>query len=309
MPRVSIIVPNRNYARFLPDCLESVRTQTFRDWECIIIDDASTDDSVDIIQKYCKQDKRFRLIRHDKCLGISVTRNDGLDVATGEYIAFMDSDDCFVQTALELLVNMAASTDADMAGAQTMIVPDYFKFEPMENAAVSPPPFSWQARANEHMSMGKSFNWVWIWRRIYRRDMIGDTRFLPEFTGAGDDICFMLDICHKSSKFVETPAISTYHRAHTNSVTSGAFSKECFEFFIPLFRHIRNNLLDKYDMDFWKRYMNGSFKYLLTETIFRPSQYKLHQEHARQVLRECLKLIPKKYLTTKNRIFAWFLQW
>ena len=309
MPRVSIIIPNRNYAKFLPDCLASVSAQTLQDWECIVIDDNSTDKSCEIITEYCECDPRFRLIHHDKTLGISAARNTGLGAALGDYIAFLDSDDCFTECGLETLLNLAISTDADMVGAQTAMVPDNFKFTPALNPGIAPVPFSWQAKTNVFLSLGKSFNWCWIWRRIYKRELIGPVRFINEFKTIGDDIGFMLDICHKASRIVETPAISTYHRTHNASITNKGFSADYFEFFPVLFRHINDNLLDKYDSYFWTFYFNDVFRYLITETIFRPTRYRILQTEARQVLRESVRLVPKKYLNRKNRIFAWFLQW
>ena len=89
---ISIIVANYNYASFLPDALNSVLAQTIDNWECIIIDDGSTDNSVEIIKKYVKKDSRFQLIQIPHS-GVSVARNTGLDAARGEYIAFLDSDD------------------------------------------------------------------------------------------------------------------------------------------------------------------------------------------------------------------------
>ena len=93
-PTVSIILPNRNYGRFIPDAINSIKAQTLTDWECIIIDDASTDDSVDVIKELISGDGRFKLAVNSESVGISATRNVGLDMATGEYIAFLDSDDC-----------------------------------------------------------------------------------------------------------------------------------------------------------------------------------------------------------------------
>ncbi|MDR0741737.1 MAG: glycosyltransferase [Rickettsiales bacterium] len=309
MPSISIIIPNRNYAKFLPDCLESVRMQTIQDWECIVIDDASTDNSCEVIGKFCSLDKRFRLIRHKECLGISASRNTGLGAALGDYISFLDSDDSFVETGLEILLNLALSTDADMVGAQTTIVPDNFKFIPMRSPAITPMPFAWQSKANIYLSWDKSFNWCWIWRRIYKRDLIGSTRFVAELRTLGDDLCFMLDICHKASRIVETPLISTYHRVHAASVTKVWFSERNFSFFPKMFRHIRENLLDEYDRDFWTFYFNDTFRYMIGETIFKPSRLRVLQAEARSALRESVRLIPKKYLNFKNRVFAWFLQW
>lgn len=81
----SIIVPVYNVEKYLDKCLKSILRQTFKDFECIIIDDGSPDNSNIIIDKYVKLDQRFKVI-HQKNMGISAARNAGLDIAEGDYI-------------------------------------------------------------------------------------------------------------------------------------------------------------------------------------------------------------------------------
>ena len=90
MARVSIIVPTFNRGRILPRAIASVLNQTFRDYELIIVDDASTDDTGEIVRGY--SDERIRYIRHERNQGAPAARNTGLRQAKGEYVAFLDSD-------------------------------------------------------------------------------------------------------------------------------------------------------------------------------------------------------------------------
>jgi GT2 family glycosyltransferase len=99
-PRVSVIVPAYNYAAYLPDALDSVIEQSFDDWECIVVDDGSTDDTAAVAQSYASRDRRIRLIRQDN-RGVSAARNMGLRHATGAFIQFLDADDCLRPTKLE----------------------------------------------------------------------------------------------------------------------------------------------------------------------------------------------------------------
>ena len=89
-PIVSIIIPNHNGEQYIDDALTSVSAQTEKNWECIIIDDASTDNSVQKIKQYIRDDKRFKLIQLSKNSGPAVARNAGLDAAQGKYIAFLE---------------------------------------------------------------------------------------------------------------------------------------------------------------------------------------------------------------------------
>ena len=101
---VSVIMASYNHEKFIPDAIESVLNQTYKDFELVIIDDYSNDNSREIINKYEKMDKRIKVLLHNKNKGISRTRNDGFDIAEGKYIAFIDSDDVWVPHKLEVQV-------------------------------------------------------------------------------------------------------------------------------------------------------------------------------------------------------------
>ena len=99
MPCFSVIIPAYNRARFLPECLESVLAQTFTDWECIIVDDGSTDGTRELVAEYVRRDSRFRYHWQENA-GASAARNAGIERARGEWIAFLDSDDWYYPDAL-----------------------------------------------------------------------------------------------------------------------------------------------------------------------------------------------------------------
>lgn len=94
MPKFSIIVPVYNVAPWLRECLDSVSAQSFTDWECLCVDDGSTDGSGAILDEYAAKDARFRVI-HQENRGVSAARNAALERATGEWIGFLDGDDIY----------------------------------------------------------------------------------------------------------------------------------------------------------------------------------------------------------------------
>ena len=100
--KFSIVIPVFNVASYLRECLDSVLSQTAADWECICIDDGSTDTSGAILDEYAARDSRFVVI-HQSNAGVSAARNRGMDVAKGEYILFVDGDDVCVPWMLERL--------------------------------------------------------------------------------------------------------------------------------------------------------------------------------------------------------------
>ena len=100
MTTVSVITASYNYENYISDTIKSVQAQTFSDWELIIVDDASSDNSVNIIKSFL-DDKRIKLICHDKNKGLSETLKTGLKYAQGEWIAFLESDDMLTSDSLE----------------------------------------------------------------------------------------------------------------------------------------------------------------------------------------------------------------
>ena len=98
----SIVIPMYNKANVVMDTINSVREQTFKDFECIIVDDGSTDDSVLVVEKYLREDARFRLIKKHNG-GVSSARNEGIRQAKKPYIAFLDADDLWNKYYLEVM--------------------------------------------------------------------------------------------------------------------------------------------------------------------------------------------------------------
>ena len=109
-PKISVIIPIYNAATFLPRCIDSVLAQTFSDWELILVDDGSPDSCGDICDNYAMKDKRIRVF-HKPNGGVSSARNYGLDVASGDYICFVDADDTIDNNYLNDLIT---NSDADL---------------------------------------------------------------------------------------------------------------------------------------------------------------------------------------------------
>jgi len=110
---VTVVVPSYNSEKVIGQCLDSILAQTFQDFEIIVVDDGSTDGTVETANEYAKKDRRIKVVpkEHENA---GVSRNVGLDMAEGEYIVFWDSDDFFEPNALELLYNKCKEDDADI---------------------------------------------------------------------------------------------------------------------------------------------------------------------------------------------------
>lgn len=131
MSKVSIIVPVYNNEKFLDQCIQSVLTQTYTNWELLLIDDGSTDSSGTICDKYVALDDRIQTI-HKENTGVSDSKNIALDIAQGEYVMFLDSDDYWCDnTCVERLVGTSRKYNADIVRGEYKAVDDcgVFLFE------------------------------------------------------------------------------------------------------------------------------------------------------------------------------------
>jgi len=108
---VSIIIPSYNSSEFIAQTIESVLVQTYRDWEMIIVDDVSSDHSIEIVEEYVKKDDRIRLIKLEQNSGPAVARNRAITEAQGRYIAFLDSDDLWHKDKLSKQISFMQEYD------------------------------------------------------------------------------------------------------------------------------------------------------------------------------------------------------
>lgn len=118
-PKISVVVPVYNASQYLPKCIESILSQSFQDFQLILVNDGSTDDSLDICKKYEKFDDRI-IVMSQTNGGVSKARNRGLDFAKGEWITFVDADDYFLDDALSTLYERAMQTGTDLVLANAL---------------------------------------------------------------------------------------------------------------------------------------------------------------------------------------------
>ena len=122
-PKISVVVPVYNASQYLPKCIESILSQSFQDFQLILVNDGSTDDSLDICKKYEKFDDRI-IVMSQTNGGVSKARNRGLDFAKGEWITFVDADDYFLDDALSTLYERAMQTGTDLVLANALKLKD-----------------------------------------------------------------------------------------------------------------------------------------------------------------------------------------
>ena len=113
-PLVSVIMPAYNAEMFVEEAINSVLAQTLTDWELLVIDDCSTDGTARIVAEFAEKDSRIQLIRNESNMRVAKTRNKGLSLCKGQYVALLDSDDCYKPEMLQKMVDCAQRTNADI---------------------------------------------------------------------------------------------------------------------------------------------------------------------------------------------------
>ena len=172
MCRVSVIVPVYQVEAYLAKCLDSILAQTFTDFELILVDDGTRDDCPRIMTRYAAMDARIRCI-HKENGGLSSARNAGLDIARGEYIAFVDSDDTVEPTMLADAVAAAQRTGAQLVIYNYRLVTE----DGVQDACL---PMKDETLDIDQMGLANYFYRYWMpyvhgqeaWCRLYRRDII-----------------------------------------------------------------------------------------------------------------------------------------
>lgn len=132
--KISIIIPVYNVEEYLKTCIDSVINQTYKNLEIICVNDCSPDNSLAILKQYEAQDERIRIVNHKVNKGLAEARNSGMDVATGKYIFFLDSDDYIVPDIIEKLYAKIIRDNADAVYSKTQVFTDSSEPELIDRA-------------------------------------------------------------------------------------------------------------------------------------------------------------------------------
>lgn len=235
IPKISIIVPIYNVEKYLNRCIESLINQSLKDIEIILVDDGSPDYCPQMCDNYSKKDSRIKVI-HKQNAGLGYARNSGLKIATGEYIAFVDSDD-FVDTIMyKTLYENAKSVNADAAfcGFKTEIAKNIWRESKevlqdhlWEGNEVTK--FMYNMIASGKGIKQERLYQMSVWHAIYKRDVIVNNKILfpSERDVVSEDIPFQVDFLTNANKVIYLNKHFYYYCLNGSSLTA-TFKKEKF---------------------------------------------------------------------------------
>lgn len=182
MPELSIIVPVYKVEAYLPRCIESILAQTFRDFELILIDDGSPDRCGAICDEYAAQDERITVI-HQENQGVSAARNAGLDIATGTYLGFVDSDDWIEPEMYETMISTAKEKQVDVVVCGIRYISA--NYDILRTDLISEGTFDRDEMLETLYGMPNLLGGG-CWNKVFLRDKLKDVRFQPNVIIAED---------------------------------------------------------------------------------------------------------------------------
>lgn len=212
--KVSVIVPNYNGSKYINDCINSIINQSYKNIEIIIIDDGSIDDSWIKIKDICKKNKNIVSIKQVN-MNAAIARNKGIDIATGKYVFFMDSDDILFETSIEDLVNKIEIEESDLA------IGNFISIDTNENIIKN------YNIINENLVCNSPINYAGIVpnpsNKLFKMDIIKENNIYFGNVRIGQDLNFFLKyiiFCRKISlinkniykwRIIETSMSNTYN--------------------------------------------------------------------------------------------------
>lgn len=220
MYKISVIIPVYNAENFLKRCINSVLDQSYQNLEIIIVNDGSTDSSLNILKEFSKKDNRIVLLNQDN-KGVSSARNRGLKLATGDYITFLDSDDYIEINMYDEMMRYGKEYNADIVECSVVRVNE--RGDNLRNFNLN-----FQLIASKKLcieSYIKNINTTaFNWNKIYRKSVVEDV-FFPNLKYSEDYYFNVLTHSNCDMK-VTIPNAYNYYVEHSNSVTQADFSPE-----------------------------------------------------------------------------------
>ncbi len=216
---ISVLVPVFNVEKYLRRCIESILSQTYKDIELILVDDGSQDCSGIICDEYAKKDSRIKVI-HQENGGPSIARNSGLDIAQGEYIGFVDSDDYIHKDMYQTLYDTLTKNDVDLAICNYTNDNDnnvrlWKDYHPQLVDDIITPYEALKRSIND-------LNYVVVWNKLFKREIFDDIRFPPG--KIHQDNYVMPEVIYKCKKIATLSAPLYYYYLNMESTTNQEYS-------------------------------------------------------------------------------------
>lgn len=224
MPMISVIIPMYNAERYVEKCIQSLLNQTYRDLEIIIVNDGSKDRSQEICEKYANQDKRITLINTEN-RGAGSARNTGIEIAKGEYISFIDSDDYVCPDYYERLLNMLQKTDADIAIGRYERISEHDEMQFVNTGEIKECTNMEELMILYGEDEDKYINAVLVTNKLYKHELFEENIRFP-IRRLIDDEFIIYKLIYKSKKIAYTDDVMYAYVQSDSSVMRTNFKEQ-----------------------------------------------------------------------------------
>ena len=230
---ISVIIPVYNVENYLEECLNSVQHQTYTNIEVILVNDGSTDNSKHICERYCKEDSRFQLLNQEN-QGLSAARNNGVAASTGEFIAFVDSDDIILPNYLETLIHYMTD-EIDIVESQFTVSKEEFLDERFKELTIL-----FEGNSEEAVKIfPKHILNVNAVTKLYRRSIV---ETIPYIDGViFEDVYCGIGMLKYIRKIIKIDYKGYYYRQHQASIMHRTFTPKNLDIFT-----VSDQLIDLY---------------------------------------------------------------
>lgn len=301
---VSVIVPVFNVEKYLDDCIQSIVTQTYSNLEVILVNDGSTDESPLMCENWKKKDSRISVI-HKQNGGLSSARNAGLDIAKGEYIIFVDSDDIIARDMVESLFNILDSNsdiDLSVCGIETFNDEDFSYRRPfmsIKSGIYSNTEFITKILSKKVDNAA--------WNKMYRSEMISSLRFKEGIINEDFPfISYLLSLCNRI-EYTSKPLY--FYRMRRGSITKSGINKRCWDY-VKNAIAFKDNIANKFvglENDVVDSYISAEIIGQLCTLIKHngENEYKLEYDESRAYVEYKMKSILRaRHLKLKYKVKA-----
>jgi len=282
MPKISVIVPIYNVEKYLEKCIDSILTQTFVDFECILIDDGSSDNSPTICDEYAKKDDRIKVI-HKENGGVSSARNAGLEIAQGEWVTFIDSDDWVEKNYFDILYNNAIKANCDLSLCGINIINEKNGF--VKKPKVFPIMVFDRISAKKEFFRGHLFAVYTVCKLVKQKYIYENNITFDTNLKACEDGLFWFEIIDKTDKVLydSTPCYNYVRNANSSSVeTSPKFIDNYMTFFVATKKMINietNESVVRKIKSFEVIIATWLCSVLLQSDVFVKEKYEFYRKH------------------------------
>lgn len=214
----SIIIPAYNAEKYLPECLESVDAQTFRDYEVVIVDDGSTDETAYIADTYAESKKNVSVI-HQENKGLLLARRAGVKKVQGQYVVFLDADDCLHPNTLQRVAETISDTDADIVSFRFCRNQSFSRSDtpsPLPAGLYSDEKF---AEVRKHLCSGRFNN---MWDKAIKLNLFDGSKDYTIYSGLmhGEDLLQLLPVFDKARSLCSLDDVLYFYRPNDTASTS-----------------------------------------------------------------------------------------